>query len=277
MALRDLLKGKLTKKQLRHVPSSFDIIGNREKAVAIIEVPKELRQKARAIAAALMKQHKNVKSVLEKASERKGIYRLRKMKIIAGSRNTEVVHNEAGCRFLLDPRKVYFSPREGTERLRMAGQVKEKETVMVFFAGAGTFPVIIGKRARPSKVIGIEINPDACRYFWKDIKLNKLENIQIVLGDVKEKSSRFAGTCDRVMMPLPEKGQNYLGEALTCLKKRGFVHLYAFANEDEIKDFSKSVIGTVKKTRKQSKIISINKVLPYGPGIWKYRIDIRVS
>ena len=81
MALKDLLKNKLTKKELALVPTSFDLVGNKEKAVAIIEIPDELKKKAKTIAFALMKQHKNVYSVLLKKSPRKGVYRTREMKI----------------------------------------------------------------------------------------------------------------------------------------------------------------------------------------------------
>ncbi len=274
--LKDLLKEKLTKKQLGFAPSSFDIIGNRDKAVAIIDIPEELKKKEKVVAKAVMSQHKNVKSVLKKASARKGVYRLSELKLVSGSRNTEVIHAESGCRFAVDVKKAYFSPREGTERLRIAGMVRENETVMVFFAGVGAFPVVIAKKSKPSRVIGIEINPDACRYFWKNLKLNRLENVQIVLGDVKEKAAKFSGKCDRVVMPLPETGHEYVSEALKCIKKKGTVHLYAFASEEEISEFSKSVLSAAKKTRKTAKMMPANKVLPYGPGIWKYRLDIEI-
>ena len=99
---------------------SFDIIGNREKAVAIIELNDKVKKKARIIAHALMQQHKNVASVLLKESARKGKYRIRKMKLIGGQNNTEVIHKESSCSFILDPRKVYFSQREVTERQRIA-------------------------------------------------------------------------------------------------------------------------------------------------------------
>ena len=52
--------------------SSFDIIGSREKTVAIVEISDELIEKEKEIAKEIMKRHKNVKSVLKKVSERKG-------------------------------------------------------------------------------------------------------------------------------------------------------------------------------------------------------------
>lgn len=270
MSLKDILAKELTERQLKYVPTSFDVIGNKEKAVAVIEIPLELKKKKKEIGKAVMQQHKNVRTVLEKASPRSGIFRTRKLKIVAGSRDTEVVHSENGCRFFLDPRKVYFSQRESTERMRMASFVKERETVMVFFAGIGAFPVLISKKASPEKVIGIEINPDAIRYFWKNIKLNKTDNVQIIMGDVKQKANKFYGKCDRVLMPLPEKSLEFLEEAAGVLKNKGMIHLYFFSAENELEEKKKTIEEKIQK----GGIEDISKVLPYGPRIWKYRADI---
>src|SRR3989344_532576 len=95
MSLRGLLKDKLSAKEIILVPSSFDIIGSREKAVAIIELDEKLKKKGKIIAHALMQQHKNIVSVLLKESARKGKYRIRKMKLIGGQNNTEVIHKES--------------------------------------------------------------------------------------------------------------------------------------------------------------------------------------
>ena len=272
MVLKDLLKNKLTKKQLELVPNSFDIIGNRDKAVVIIEIPDKLKSKEKIIANALMKQHKNVKAVLNKTAPRSGVYRTYKLRKIKGG-STEVIHTESGCRFLLDPRKVYFSQRESNERIRISEKVK-KETVMVFFAGVGPFAILIAKKAK--KVIGIEINPDAIKYFRKNIELNKLNNVSAVLGDVKKKASEYYGKCDRVLMPLPETSDKYIREAVRCLKK-GVIHFYCFSKEDKISKQKTKIRAKARQLKKRIKFIGINKVLPYGPGIWKYRIDIEVK
>lgn len=276
MALKDLLKTKLTERQLAKVPSSFDIIGDKEKSVAVIEIPDELTVKARIIASALMEHHRNVKAVFLKASERKGVYRLRKLKLIAGSRDSVVTHAESGCRFQLDPKKVYFSPREGTERLRIAGMVKENETVMVFFAGIGSFPIVISKKSKPAKIIGIEINPVAAGYFRKNIQLNKARNVDGVLGNVKEKAAAFYGKCDRVVMPLPESALDYIRYAVKCLKGSGIIHMYCFSEEGKIQEKMKEIKGICRKSGARTKI-SFARVLPYGPGIFKYRADIAVT
>jgi len=272
MTLKKILKGKLTKKELELAPSSFDIIGSKERSVAVIDIPKELMKKKRSIALALIQKHKNIRSVLLKASKRKGKYRKREYKFIAGSRNTEVIHKENSCRFLLDLRKVYFSQREATERLRIVKKVKRKETVMIFFAGIGPFAIEIAKLAKPESVIGIEANPTAVKYFNKNVKLNKVD-INVVKGDVKKKAASFSNTCDRVLMPLPETSIDYITYAVRCLKSKGVCHVYLFSEEEKINEVKKKIRS---KTKKKIRFVGVQRVLPYGPRIWKYRIDFKI-
>ena len=257
-------------------PGSFDVIGNKEKAVAIIEIPEELLKKKKSIAEAVMKKHKNVRSVLLKASAREGIYRTRRLKLIAGSRNTEVIHVEHELRFLLDTRKAYFSPREGTERMRITEMIKPNETVMVFFAGIGPFAIAISKKTKAKKVIGIEINPDAVKYFRHNAKLNKLNNVEVVEGDVKNEAVKFHGTCDRVLMPLPESSVDYLADAINCLRPGGNVHMYCFAGEGGIAGLQNEIREAATNLSKRIEFLGERKVLPYGPRIWKYRIDFKI-
>ena len=69
--LKEILKDKLSEKEMKLVKAGFDIIGSREKAVAIVEIPEELEEKKFLIASAISQLNKNVKSVLRKLTERK--------------------------------------------------------------------------------------------------------------------------------------------------------------------------------------------------------------
>jgi tRNA (guanine37-N1)-methyltransferase len=277
MTIRELLKEKMTAREMEHVPSSFEIIGSREKAVAIVELHFKIRPKAKLIADAIMKKHKNVKTVLLKDSPRTGEFRNRKYKRITGLKNTEVVHLENGCRIMVDPQTAYFSPRESTERLRIIEKVREGENVMVFFAGVGPFAIEVAKKTKAAKVVGIEINPAAVDYFVKNIRLNKLSNVDVVLGDVAQRAAEFAGAFDHVLMPLPERSSEYLRQAIECLKPGGTCHFYFFENEDKVGNWKKRIRDIAKTVKKKAKIVETRKVLPYGPGIWKWRIDFTVS
>lgn len=259
---------------------SFDIIGSKGKAVAIVEIPEEFEGKEKEIAEKIIEKHKSVKSVLKKTSERKGEYRTREYKLIAGDSDTEVVHKEHGYTLKLDPQKVYFSVREGTERQRIASQVNPDEVVMVMFSGAGPFPLAIAKKQpEVKKIIAVEINPDAVEYMKYNIRVNKLSHkIVPILGDVRKVCKKWYNKCDRVVMPLPLGAESFLNIAIKCLRDKGFIHFYNWGEEPDL--FSKAielVDKNLKSAKKEYEITNRRVVLPYAPRKYKVCIDIKVK
>ncbi len=101
---------------------AYEIIGNRAKSVALIGEDVKNPKKA---AKEIMKRNKHVRSVLQKLDKRQGKFRLHPCKLIAGSKNTEVLHKEYNYFIKVNPRKVYFSSKEGTERQRIARSGKK--------------------------------------------------------------------------------------------------------------------------------------------------------
>ena len=77
-------------------------------------------------------------------------------------------------------------------------------------------------------------------------------------------------------MPLPETAIDYLKYAIKCIKQKGFIHLYCFSEEDKVDEKLQQAAGICKELKVRCKIVA-NKVLPYGPGIYKYRLDITLS
>ncbi|RLE75571.1 MAG: class I SAM-dependent methyltransferase family protein, partial [Thermoprotei archaeon] len=269
LRLRDALRGRLTEEELRYVPSSFDIIGSRSGAVAIVEIPPELEHRKRLIGEAIMSIHKNVRVVLRKVSARRGPYRVRDYEVIAGGGSTEVIHKEHGCLFKLDPTKVYFSPREATERMRVARQVRPGEFVMLMFAGVCPYGIVIAKhQPLVRRIVAIEINPVAYRYMVENVRLNKVEDKVIpVLGDVRYEAKRWYGMCDRVIMPLPKGAHLFLDEAFSCLRPEGgVINFYHWAHESDL--YSEAVRLVEEKAREHGRrveVIGKRVVSPYAP------------
>ncbi len=276
--LKELLEKDLTKKELEDLITSYDVIGSREGAVAIIEIPDSLEEKKETIADAIMSNHKNVNTVLRELSDRKEEFRLRDYEIIKGEKDTEVLHKESGCKFLLDPQKVFFSPREGTERILIAEQIKDGEDVCVFFAGCGPYVVVISKNSNPGSVTGIEINPDAVDYMKKNIELNKIDNASAVLGDVKEVSEDFEDKFDRVVMPLGVHAHQFLDEAFLVLKDKGVINFYNTEAEETLFDESVGkVVSSAKRSGYEIKMYEGRKMSQYASRVWKVCLDLAVE
>jgi tRNA (guanine37-N1)-methyltransferase len=196
--------------------------------------------------------------------------------LLAGDKNTEVVHKEYGCFFKLDPQKAYFSPRESTERQRIAEMVKPREEVLVMFSGVCPYPITIArKQTLVSKIYAVELNPVAHKYALENIKLNHLEKKIIpILKDVRK--AKEIGKVDRIIMPLVEKAIDYLDIAFSHSKKGTIIHLYGLSKEKDFKDLEEKVKKIAGKCNVKYKIIGRQDVLPYAPRIKKVRLDIRI-
>jgi len=276
--LKELLKNELTEEELKIAPNSFEMIGNKEKSVAIVEIPEDLEDKKELIAKSIMHNHKNVKTVLKKVSERKGEFRNREYEIIFGDEDTEVLHKEYGYVLRADPQIVYFSEKEGVERQRIAKDVKENETVMLMFAGIGSFAVAIAK-SQPlvDKIISIEINPQAVEYIRKNAAINRVAHKIIAIeGDVRQESIKFYGKCDRVVMPLPLEAAKYLEDAIKCLKERGKIHFYTLIDRNNFSSAEEAIKTICEKMDKKYKILNEHKVTEYSPKKWKVCIDFEI-
>lgn len=276
--IKEKLRQIIPEDLLDLVPKSFDILGSKGEAVAIIEIPPEMKLHQIEIADAIMEVHHNVKSVLNKESERHGEYRNREYQLIKGDPNTSVIHRESGCRFRLDPTKTYFSSRESTERERISSIINSGEKILVMFSGVGPYPICIAREHPDVKVTAIELNPDAHYYCIENIRLNKVtDRVTAVLGDVREICPKLEDRFDRVVMPLPKGAYQFLDITIPLMNKGGVIHFYHWAPEDQLfEEAEKLVSEAVKHFGRQSEIIDRVKVSKYSPRMCKVRIDAKI-
>ncbi len=281
MKIRDVLRGRIPEELLPHVPSSFEIVGSREGAIVVIEIPEELEDYEEEIGRAVMELQRNVKAVYRKLGGREGEYRIRRLKLIAGQPLREVIHKEHGYRLKLDIEKVYFSPREATERQRIASMVEPGECVMVMFAGIGPYAIAIAKaQPRVEAVPAIELNPAAYCYMVENVRLNRLGGKVIpILGDVRERALEWIGCCDRVVMPLPKGAHLFVREALMVLKPRGGrVHFYHWEHEEELFRKGRRLFQEeAARLGYEAVEIGHRVVSPYAPRVYKVVYDFEVK
>lgn len=248
---------------------AYEIVGD----IAIID---QYESDAHRIANALIRQ-KKIKTVVQAASAVTGEYRTRDFTILAGEKRTETLYRENGCRYLLDVSRVYFTPRLATERMRIANQVREKDTVVDMFAGVGPFSILIAKKIPAAHVIAIDKNPVAIEYLKENVRLNKVKNIEIKEGDARVEIKGILDA-DHVIMNLPHSGLVFLDAAFSVVKKGGVIHFYAITHEDELFD------GVWRKIEEKARefnylVILIDRriVRPYAPYQYNICIDFQVT
>lgn len=252
--------------------SSFDIIGD----IAIVEIPEPLKEKEKEIGKAIMEAHSNVKTVLKKVGPMVGEFRVREFGFVCGKRTTKTVYKENKIKMRMDVARVYFSPRLSYERMRIAKKVKNGEKILALFAGIGPFPLVIKKQKPKTKIVAVEINPEAVRYMRDNMKLNNLD-FEVIEGDVAKilKEKRFQNWADRILMPLPRGGEHFLKNVFDAAKNGAMVHFYTFASlpfplddaEDKVRRYL---------PEKNYKIIEKRIVRPFSPRIVQVVLDIKI-
>jgi tRNA (guanine37-N1)-methyltransferase len=223
------------------------------------------------IGEAILKTHRNIRTVLAKAGAISGTYRLREFTFIAGEHKTQTVHREFGCQYHVDVAKAYFSPRLSHEHQRVASLVQTGETVVDLFAGVGPFSVLIAKKNPNVRVYAVDINPDAVELLKVNARANRVENrVFPILGDAKQiTANKLKGSADRVIMNLPETAIEFVDAACQAIKPQGgIIHFYAFVRSpDSIENlkfrFSQAVESTGRKAEVFLYAKSIRETAPY--------------
>lgn len=276
--LLESLEKNLPAELLTSLPRAIDFVGD----IAVIEVPRELQAYKNVLGEAILNAHKNVQTVLLKASAVQGTYRLREFSVIAGKARTETIHKEYGCRYRVDLAKAYFSPRLSYEHKRISSLVKEGETVVDLFAGVGPFAILIAKTHANVKVHAIDLNPHAFELLKENIRLNRVVGrVYPLLGNAKQVVDQgLNNVADRMIMNLPERAIEFVDTACKALKSTGgIVHFYSFAGTSEsVKNLKQRFIAAVEESgREVEKIPVSRRVRATAPYMWQFVLDGEIS
>lgn len=271
-SLREALEKELSEEEFENLKTAYDLVGD----IAILEIDEELRHKESVIAQTLLETQPAVNVVVRKDGAHQGELRLQDYKHLAGEERFETTVIENGVRLSLDIRKTYYSVRSATERKRVAELVHEDERVLAMFSGIAPFPLVIAKLAHPKEIIGVELNRKAHGFAEKNVLQNKVANVQVIQGDVREVVSTL-GTFDRITMPLPHTAQDFLDVAVPACNPGATIHLYHFSSEEEVQAFAKTLPGRIAELGRQASILDIVKCGNLGPGIHRWSIDIQVK
>ncbi len=246
----------------------YEIVGD----IAIIDAGDP---DAKRIAEAILLMHKNIKTVLGALTHVHGEFRIRDFVLLAGEPGTETVYKEYGCRYELDLARVYFTPRLATERARIAGQVDGEDTVVDMFAGVGPFSIPIAKSA--GYVIAIDKNPVAIEYLKKNARLNRINNIRIICGDVRDVAHDLRHVADHVIMNLPHSAHEFLDCALMIVKPDGIIHYYDIREEDDLFEGAYEIIEhAAEMYGMTAQVLDRRVVRSYSPHQYNIVMDVQI-
>jgi len=283
---------------------AFDVLGN----IAIVNFPLgfKLKEKKR-FADKILKNQKNIRTVLEKSGKIKG--RLRKISTehIAGEKTKEVLYKENGCVFRFNIDTTYFSSRLSNERKEIAKKIKKGEEVLVMFAGVSPYSIVIAKNSKAKKIYSNEINRVANKYAKLNLELNKVKDrVELVPGDIKrlvktgklkEKNTKkskiscatksravsthrtvlkdFVGF-DVIVMPRPRLKNSFLKEAFYLSKKGTRIFYYDFCSAGEENKIIEKIKDEASRAKKKIRILKVKKAGEIAPFKIRLRVDFKI-
>jgi tRNA (guanine37-N1)-methyltransferase len=259
---------RISPEELLGFRPSFEVVGD----IAMIE---DEGQDSERIASALMATCKSIRTVIVPISDVEGEYRTRRFRHVAGERRTVTVHREHGLSYLVDLEGAYFTERLGTERLRLARQVRTGQVVLDMFAGVGPFALLMAKHG--ARVIAIDKNPVAVRCLRENARRNKIQDIKILEGDARELALRYEGSADHVIMNLPHSASEFLDPALKAARPGGVVHYYCIAPEDDLYRDWKAIESAAEQIGTSVESVYRGVVRSYAPHRLNVVIDFRKS
>lgn len=268
--LKEALHGKLTEKELETLRAGFDVIGT----IAIIEVSKAHKKKQKIIAETLLSILPHVKTVAAKQGRHTGKYRRQPLKILAGEKTLETCHKENGIIFTLNVSTCYYSPRLGTERMRIASQIKKGENILVVGSGIGPYPLVLAKHTLAAHITAVEHNPIAHEYAQLNTVKNKLgQKITLIKGDLsKVKLGKF----DRIISNIPHKGVALTPKLLKFAKKGTILHVYDFVKEEELQKPAEKLEALCKKANKKCTVLQVQKAGQHAVRSYRVCVDAKV-
>src|SRR3990167_7642236 len=217
--------------------ANYDVIGN----IVIVKFGREEKKKTKKFwAEKFLKEHKQVKTVLEKESKFSGRLRTQKTKEIAL-------------------------------------MVKKNESVLVLFGGVAPFAIIVAKNSGAKKVVSVELGRECSKYAKENTRRNKLENIvEIIQGDVKKVLPKMKEKFDRIIMARPQLKDTFLAPTLKKIKKNGIIHYYGFYPLEEKQEMLEEIRVECAKEKKKIKILKTKKAGEIGYKRFSWRVDFKV-
>jgi len=208
-------------------PKSYDVIGD----IAVLHsLPEEAnkREDYLRIGEEVLSQNKALKVCVVRTSPLEGADRASPPMLRLASRHDNrmvgpllTTHVEYGIPCVVDVEKCFFSPRMGSERLRLTNSVARGEHVLVLFAGVGMEALQFAARTEASRVLAIEQNSTALECAYKSKRMlqkrqqksksnsNCVDRLEFQDGNVLDMLPLLERcSFDRIVAPRPKEANN---------------------------------------------------------------------
>ncbi len=169
------------------LPTKWKRIGN----ILVIDLENLTDDKKREIAE-VYAEELNVKTVIQKSKVSGELRKPEKIVLLYGTETiTEIT--EYGIKYRLDLSEIMWSPGNTGWRSALAGPEKVNDlysfdkpgTIIDYFAGIGYFALQMARGYPKAGIIAVDKNPKAIEYLITNVKVNNIENVEIINDDCR--------------------------------------------------------------------------------------------
>jgi tRNA (guanine37-N1)-methyltransferase len=251
------------------LPRAFDVIGH----VVIVRLPEALRPYEAAIGEAFLRVYHGARTVAVDGGVQ-GSFRERRLRVVAGRKETRTLHHEFGLALALDPAEVHFSPRMASERRRVAGLLGDSEVVVDAFSGVGPF-ALHAARGGARRVYAVDANPRAVTFLRENIRRNRADAVTALEGPIEEVAPRL-DPADRLILDYPWDPLPYVPLSVGALRDGGVLHYYEIMERAERESRIETLQASVAPNR-TLEVEGIREVRGYSPTQAHVALDLRIG
>ena len=259
------------------IPKRWWFVGD----VLLLSIPQQLLEYKEIIGEAFLNiEQGKTRAVFGKIGATKDIIRTPNFVHLAGEENSETLHKELGCKFMIDAAKLTFSPGNHGERERLVKTVKEGEFIIDMFSCVGNLSLPLAVNCHSVKILATEINPLAHNYLVRNIALNNIKDKMVaILGDNRNVLFNCADQADRVLSGYFESDCEQKRIAFRICKGGGVIHFHETIQTDN--DAKKGIIKKFEEIseleNKPINTIAYKRVKKYSPNIEHLVFDVQLE
>jgi tRNA (guanine37-N1)-methyltransferase len=241
------------------LPRSFDIVGD----VVLLRIPPALDHRSSAIGAALLQFVPGARIVGADHGVH-GAERRRSVERIAGAGGWRTRHRENGLEFEVDLERAYFSPRLAREHARVAGEIRPGARVYDLCCGVGPFAVTIAHSGRASRVVAVDMNPDAIELLRATLSRHPWGELVTPIATSLERFLEGAEPFEVAVLNLPHEGIKYLPSVGNLVAPGGRIFYYQVVARERPGEADRELLQHLAASG-EWKLLDRHIVHPYSP------------
>ena len=204
-----------------------------------------------------------------------GVYRLPRLRHLAGERTTKTTAREYGLVFHVDLALAYYNPKLAYEHRRVALAAADGEEMLDMFSGVGGFS-IHAAAVRRVRVTAVDLNPWAASLAAANVRANRRRlrgEVAVMRADASLLPDLLEPVFDRIVMNHPTGSLRFARVACSLAgTRKPVVHVYLLAGGPE--EATAKAAAAFRDAGCRPLSAAPRRVLDHAPREYVYAVDL---